>query len=587
MVLTQLALHNLAPQDAKPESAEQIYKAAGRAEYGGAWQVRAAPAEVRVYTVAGVHDRRLAFVAVVDCRPVRGEVRSLAVRVRNWTGPVRLAAPVGVSVHEHERGPDDRAWTLEKDAGEPGGLRVMLYGEQAADAAREAVLADVTVPGSAHVERWAAAGSELSAEPVLGLAPANDAAADLAALDPSGEAARLRGGGPVWKITSPEWRLNLAPADAAAPPAPVEVFLAEYRAAVADRGRWLHEAVYWLRHEANTDLNVALPADAEVLSVAVDGAEAPPLQPEPRRLWLPLTGRPAFCQVRIRWRYTKEDLARPELRPPTLQGAADSPALWTVIAPPGWIPGDPRDKTSFRPGPAGEAPLGASSAESQYRMSDALAKQAAQGAGDTTALAAAQRRFYTACRCARRAADGVPGDGPAESLDDLLGRNKDLAQRQQFEAVRKEAEEQARFAESDDRRDATAWPEEGRPLYAWAAAGATAPELALTPEGGGRSEASRAEGWAWLSFLGVIGLISLWPTLATRFRLLWPEQIGLVGLLGWWVAGATPVVLALLLLAVGGRALAALRAVGRWLWRPAPVRPKSTATMLAPSEPDA
>ena len=591
VALAPSALHNLASQADKAESPDRTYKAAGRADYGGAWLVRAAPAVVRVYTVAGVHDRRLAFVAVVECRPTRGEVRSLAVRVRNWDGPVRLTAPAGVRVHERGKRPDDRTWALEREAGDPGVFRVLLYGEQTAGAARDAALADVTVPGAARVERWAAAaGSGLAAEPGPGLAPADDATAALAELDPSGEAARLRGDGPIWRITSPEWRLNLARADAAAPAAPIEAFLADYRAEVSDRGGWLHEAVYWLRHEVNTDLNVALPADAEVLSVAVDGAETPPLQPEPRRLWLPLTGRPAFCQVRVRWRYTREDLARPDLRTPTLQGAADSPAVWTVVAPPGWGVGDPHGKTPLHSGPPGEAALWGRRADAQYRMSEALARQAAQGAAAATALAQAQRRFYSACRCARRAADGAPGGaaaGTAESVDELLGRNKDLAQREQFEAVREEAEEQAGLAESDGRVE-VGWPEEGRPLYAWAAAGAPAPEPTLAAEGGGRPATSRAEGWAWLGFLVVVGLISLWPASAARFRLLWPEQIALVGLAGWWVAGATSVVLALLLLAVAGRALTAVRAFAGWLRRPTQARPKSTAAATpTPSEPEA
>ena len=126
----------------------------------------------------------------------------------------------------------------------------------------------------------------------------------------------------VWKAIAPQWRLNLAPRDASSYAAPIEVYLAEYRAAPADVGRWLHEAVYWLRHDANTDMNLTLPADAEVLSVAIDDEAAAPLQAAPRRLWLPLTGRAAVCRVRIRWRYTTEDLARPNLDRPTLEGRA-------------------------------------------------------------------------------------------------------------------------------------------------------------------------------------------------------------------------------------------------------------------------
>jgi hypothetical protein len=40
------------------------------------------------------------------------------------------------------------------------------------------------------------------------------------------------------------------------------VFLAEQSAAVVGQQRWLHETVWWLRHEAHTDLAVRLPAPA-------------------------------------------------------------------------------------------------------------------------------------------------------------------------------------------------------------------------------------------------------------------------------------------------------------------------------------
>ena len=84
--------------------------------------------------------------------------------------------------------------------------------------------------------------------------------------------------------------------------------------------------------------------------MAVDGAETAALQPEPKRLWLPLTGRPAVCRVRVRWRYAAEDLSHPTLRQPELQGAREGPAVWTVLAPPGWEADRPADRAVLRSG---------------------------------------------------------------------------------------------------------------------------------------------------------------------------------------------------------------------------------------------
>ena len=97
-------------------------------------------------------------------------------------------------------------------------------------------------------------------------------------------------------------------------------------------------------------------------------------------------------------------------------------------------------------------------------------------------------------------------------------------------------------------------------------------------------EATRARSWAWLGLLGLIGMLSLWPFAAARLRWFWPEQIGLIGLTGWWAAGATVTVLFLLLLAVVCRTLVVLGAVGRFMRRPPPTKPKSTASMPAVPE---
>jgi hypothetical protein len=567
------------------------YAAGGREDYGGAWIVHAGRPRARVYTVVGTPGRRLAFVSVLDVEPAFGGVEALTVRVRDWAGNVEIKERKGVRQRPIRRGPEEWSWALEQDAGKPGPLRLVLTGEQSGIAGAGAVAPAVTVLGAAEVQQWAAVGgTDLTADAELGLAPAAAPPTDLSAAPAAAVALGLaaeRAADPtaamgdvalVWKATAPEWRLNLGPHDASSPTAPIEVFLAEHRAA-ADGGRWLHETVFWLRHAPNADLNLTLRADAEVLSAAIDGEETAPLQTEPRRLWLPLTGRPAVCRVRIRWRYLTEDLARPNLARPTLQGASESPGVWSVFVPPGWGPEKNEDKTDLHTGLAQAASLSWQRAEALFRISAALAQQAPEGEV-AASLAEAQRRFYAECRRARQeleaspegAAPGWPqGQAPIDLLKDLMERNKNLAKDRGFEAVRSGAE--AAMISPDGAGSASetaAWLAEGRPLYAWAASSEPAPRVVLTPESGHESAVWAASA-AWLGILLLIGFLSLWPSAAAWSRALWPEQIFLLGILGWWAAGGlTWIIASLLLLGVVGRMLTAIFAVGR-LFRQPPV----------------
>jgi len=605
VALTEAGRLNLAPTalSSAEKSAGGVltYTAGGREDYGGAWLVQFAPPHVRIAAVAGAPRRRLEFAAVVDILPVHSGVEALEVRVRNWAGNVDIKYPPGMRKRPLRRGPDEWSWALEQDPGKPGPVRIALSGELSGDVSGAAT-PEIVVPGAARpAEYWTAiAGTDLAAEPTSGLAPAErlpkEFAPDPAAAAAVGKAAQRAAdplapvGEPtlVWKATAPEAKLNLAPRDASASAAPIEVYLAEYQAAPAESGRWLHEAVYWLRHDPNTDLSMILPADAEVLSAAIDDDEAAPLQADPGRLWLPLTGRPAVCRVCVRWRYTAEDFSRPNLDRPKLQGAPDGPAVWTVSDPSGWRLEGKEDKTDLHGGLTAAAGAAWQRAEALLQISTALAQQAAEG-GASAPLADAQRRFYAECRRAREeldaSADGAaPGwpDGrtPKQTLLDLLDRNEKLAKDRHFEGVRAAAEAAVETAGPGLAGEAPSWYAEGTPLYAWSASGIAAPKAVLT-RGGGRRLSPWAASAVWLALLGLIGLLSLAPSAAAWGRALWPEQIALLGLVGWWtVGGLTLVVVLLLIVGVVGRAATMLVAVRRLFHRP-PKRSKSTAQMPA------
>ena len=345
---------------------------------------------------------------------------------------------------------------------------------------------------------------------------------------------------PIWKITSPEWRLNLTPRDAASPETPIEVFLAEYQAAVVDGGRWLHEAAYSLRHEANTDLNLTLPADAEVLSVSIDGVEAAPLQAAPRRLWMPLTGRPAVCRVRVRWKYAAEELDRPNLDAPTLQGAREDKAVWTVLVPPGWGPDDSSRKNGLQSGLAQAAALSWQRAEAQFRISPCWPRGRPKGPGRPPLRKRSGNSMPSVGGQSKRSEVAPPRRIPLgraagvrlELLQDLLEKNKVLAETRHFEAIRAKAERQAEEGEPER---TNAWEGQGRPLYAHRDGGESAPSLTLT-----RTEWSNARKLGPL--LGYGCYSSSWWGLLSLSRhdgdagFFWPEQIALAGLVGWWAA---------------------------------------------------
>jgi hypothetical protein len=83
----------------------------------------------------------------------------------------------------------------------------------------------------------------------------------------------------------------------------------------------------------------------------------------------------------------------------------------------------------------------------------------------------------------------------------------------------------------------------------------------------------------WLALLALAWAMSLSPFLLSRLRRVWPEQVALLALLGWSLAGPTSLVLSLLAIAVMARGVLLVQWL-RWLFRRSvPVaRPSSHGT---------
>ncbi len=610
LAITPVDVTGLRPAKA---SEPDVAFTAERPDYRGTCEVRAgaAGAAVRVLTVAEVRDRRLTFRSTVEYSVPRGDLRAAVVRLRNWEGEeVRLEPEGTVPVRQRERrrAADDRTWALEFRSGSKGKVRLTLTGALAlADAAAGVPMPAVSVPGAASEETvLAVAGPDLAAEAPEGLSAVRDPDAALK-LWPAADRQRLAVA-QVWSVTGTEWALRLRPRGGAGAE-PVRVLLSDHTAVVADGRHWLHEVVYWVLHGPNTDLNVLLPKPGSVVAVSVDGVDVTPLQPERRRLWVPLPGRPGVRAVRVRWRYEEpgEACERPLLQTPPLDGAVGGPAVWTVYLPGGFEAAG-GDGPVLRTGPGRAAAAALFRAEAQLRVSAALAGTAREDG--TAALAAAQRRFYADCRHAeqalrtaneREATDpgGVP---PADQLHSLLAANLRLAKENDFEATRADAErrpdagdlgprvtpeerEPRSLAGAGPPRVRGPLPDWGTPAYVTLSDPGATPALTLRRVEERQARQLLAETAGWLGLLGVVALLARLPGLALRLRPFWPEPLLLLGLLAWSRSGWTVAACLLLALGAGGRVLALADGLRRLLRprRPVPPAPRSGQVVGAAS----
>ena len=592
----------------RPDEHEQVYRAT-QPSYGGSWNIRLARcvASAKVLTFVEARDRRLSFTAAALIQVQRGELRTVRVRLRDWDGD-KIETSVPGTMRRGAGG--ERVWMFELPPGVTGDYRLTLRGSvPLAEGAARVWAPDVTVvvdtPASNDddrrketLERWVAlSGAELIVEGSQKLTAEANGSKVLDNWPDVVERFRIPHDA-LWKL-APEplprdleqvglvWKLRLLPRDRERPVEAVQVFLGEQSAVVADGRHWLHEATYWLRHEANAELNVVLPAPGRVVSASVDGIEMSPLQPEAARLWLPLPREPGVRWVRLRWLCDDEPLTAPNLDRPTLEGARDGPTLWTVHIPDGFQTKQSAG-TNVRSGLTRAAALDLHRAEAQLRIIRHLVRTYDDDGSVSSDLSAAQRRFYQYCREAEHLlavapAGGAGETGPAKQplgdwLAELKKENRDLpsqtAQRAtELEAIRAKAEQQTdhvrpvrpvhepiaanrgshgealRFAGMTRNRagaGGSALPERGTPYSGQGGPESAVPVLVLTPSTEHENRSALLAACLWLALMTTVWFLSLMPSLLRWTRPFWPEQLVLLGALGWFFVGPRPMVLALL-----------------------------------------
>jgi hypothetical protein len=221
----------------------------------------------------------------------------------------------------------------------------------------------------------------------------------------------------------------------------------------------------------------------------------------------------------------------------------------------------PEGGSSLGNGPARLAALDLYRAAALVRVSRILAEQGRDGAA---ALADARRRFALYTRHAEQALatgadrDGVTGpagQGLVEWREALLGEDRALAEKFHFPEVRDLPEREPRPGTVAGVSDCPLLPERGVPLSWQAGTSRVAPRLRLAPADARQAEAARALTGQWLGLLAAVWFVAMVPFLAAAARRFWPEQMVLLGALGWHLAGPTLLVLFLLILGACGRLL--------------------------------
>jgi hypothetical protein len=512
--------------------------------YGGTVQTRPATTrgDFQLLTFAEVQDRELRFTALLRGSIREGELGNLTVTLRNWDGAdVTLTAPEVARTTEKRLGAAGRTWTLELKPGVNKSYQLTLAGKLPLGSASAVFLPDVhveTATGTIQLERWiAVAGSELAPEGASGLVEAPKPAEALQPWPREAERVR-RTHGTAWRIAADDWGLRLRPRTPASRAAVVQVFLTEFAASVSNGQRWLHQATYWLYHEAGADLSVVLPPGATLLSVAMDNVSVLPLQSGSDRLWLPLPGGAGVRSLQLSWEFIndKEPFEVPHLAAPRLDGVPEGPAVWVVAAPGGYQ--DVRRALGSRTPadvarPISAAALDLARAAAQQRLLAFLLDRAPDGSSLVPQVIAAQERFEQLARRAEyqlaqqptSAGTGPDGQPLTSWLQQLRDENGKLTRSTGFDRIREETKTAA------PQGPAALWSvsplEQGRPLYWQAATAQAIPLLRLVPEETIRSRQ------AWTASTLLLIVLFAWWILWRSFRIAaWPEQLALLGCLG-------------------------------------------------------
>jgi hypothetical protein len=311
-----------------------------------------------------------------------------------------------------------------------------------------------------------------------------------------------------------------------------------------------------------------------VLATAIDGAEVTPLQPDPNRLWLPLSGAAGVHHLRLAWTFDDDEpFERPRLESLKMEGVDEFPTLWTVRTPDGY------QMASASPDaePSSAAVHELRRAEAQLQMCTLLAERIPTSGAEAVRpqLLATQERFYRACHLARFEADTTPS--VERQRQDLLSRNRLLAQEHGLEALRSQVEKDVRDhpavpGPGTDRRRARGevLPQPGTATYWLTSLPSATPHLMLVDLHDQRTRRATFESGLFAGILLGGWILSFFATAVARIRFFWPEQMAGLGIVSAGFFGLNWVSIFLVLVGVTGRFLVLSGWFLRWLQRTKP-----------------
>jgi hypothetical protein len=513
---------------------------------------RPVQAEAYLLAFAELREQEFTYSALLNIQA--GEARNVTLRLYHASDQeVQLEAPPALAPRTLPRASDRHGWTITVPAGVAYRLRVAASRPLKAGVQ----MPDLRVEGLTRIERYIAfAGRELRPEDIVGLTPMADVSERLRAWP--AELDRIRRTGSAWTVRAEDWRLRLVPRSSTPQLGPSRILLADHAAAVVDGRRWLHRATYWIYHESDNDLHIELPSGAEVRALAIDDSELPLRPSATNVVWVPRSRLSGARALRVAWIFSSgEDLARPRLETPRLVDMVAGPQQWTVHVPSGFELTAPASTAATSSG----ARLDQERSLALLNLSGIIAEHEGANAANSSRLAAVQQLFYRYCR---KAELGATGPASAET-EALRTRNARLAESHGFEAVRRQAERQAALspaaaaAADTTRPEATAGPdsfpaiERGTPAY-WSAGRSDAPPVRLVAVAPRADDWTRRFAWVLLTLLPcVVVLVVPSPRLSSALRAFWPEEMLLLGCLGWAGLGPHWVFAFLVLLGVLGR----------------------------------
>lgn len=307
--------------------------------------------------------------------------------------------------------------------------------------------------------------------------------------------------------------------------------------------RWRHAVHYRIYQETATDLGISLPAGAIATTVTIDGEEVTPvLHAQQLSFTVPGTG---VHSIRLEWRYPRgeEDIERPKLASPRLEGIATGPTILTVELPRGFhAKFEPQSATTLT---AVEADL--ERAATQLELSVLLAERArARGASDIhSQLLAAQDLFFQWCLQAE--ANAAYNSASGERLVALQERNRELARRHGYVDSQQDAE--ARFrrsrivrsaADSDEPNGSLleTWDQDDLPMGAAASwlvpSSSAAPKLQLAAPRSLSSRQRTLPTLLWTTYLIGAACVFFLPARTGWLRMYGPEQVVFLAALEWY-----------------------------------------------------